>query len=149
MALSQIIIQFFFSNLPLGKLSISMELFHALSQFNFISKGGMLVSRHINDFPLFCKSIEIDDEDVMCILFTPTLEGHVDRCVIPYHMIPFTLFINLLRIFTNILIGMIIEMFTKQSIKLEWSLTNQLRVFLIDSFIYVIHFLKKIWIKFI
>lgn len=34
----------------------------------------MFLSTHINDFLGFCKSLEIDDEDVMCILFTLTLE---------------------------------------------------------------------------
>jgi len=117
MDLSQIIIKERFSNLPPGKLSISTKIVHSLSQFKFNGKGGMFLSRHINDFLVFCKYLEIDEKYGMCILFTP------------YHMLPFPLFVNLLRSFTKISIGMITEMFTTESINLEWSLMNQLRVF--------------------
>lgn len=77
-ALSQITIPECFSNLSHGKISICMEIIHVLSQFMFDGEGGTNVSKHINDFIRFCKYHEIYDKDIACMLFTLTLEGHVN-----------------------------------------------------------------------
>jgi len=78
MALSQIIILKCFSNLPFGKLSIFVEIVHFLSQLKFHGEGGTFLTKNINYFIGFYRSLEIDDEYVMSILFTLGLEGHVN-----------------------------------------------------------------------
>jgi len=79
MDLPQIIIQEIFLNLPPGKLSISSKIVHVLSHFRFDSEGGTILSKNINDFLVFYKSLEVNNEYVMCILFTLTLDGHVNQ----------------------------------------------------------------------
>lgn len=62
-----------FSNLPPSKISIFVELVHSLSQLKFDGEGGTFLSKHINDFLGFYKYFEVNNEDVMFILFTLTL----------------------------------------------------------------------------
>lgn len=50
-----------------------------VSQFRFDFDGFTFITTHISHFPGFFKSDEIDDENVVCILFALTLEGQVKK----------------------------------------------------------------------
>jgi len=54
------------------------KLYH-LSQLKFDGKDGTSITKHISDFLKFCESYEIDDEEFAYVVFSLTLEGHVNK----------------------------------------------------------------------
>lgn len=84
-----------------------MEQFDDLSQFRFDGNGGTVIAKHISNFLVFCKCHEIDDGDVVCILFTLTLEGQVEKW---WHTLQ-TTSIHSFDQFLKPLTGMIITMY--------------------------------------
>ena len=69
-----------FSHFSLSQLSIPDELLDHLSLLKIDDEEDRTsVTKHIYDFLHFCESHEINNDELVCIIFFLTLEGHANR----------------------------------------------------------------------